>query len=337
MTPKERLMARLEGKPVDKIPNLSIVMLFAAKTGNVKYGDFCYDYRALAQAQTKTAKEYGLDILSTMSDPFREVHDWGANVIRQDDDLPHCTEAFIDDLENLDKLVLWDPLTSTRMLDRIRAVEYFKKESGDEYPILGWVEGPWAEFTDLTTISEGMVMLLDDPDNVQKAMEIITEQEIRCALAQVEAGADIIGIGDAAASLISPDAYLEHVFPLEKKIIEAVHKAGAKTKLHICGNITHLLQHVVATGSDIVDIDYMVDWKNAVQQYGDVCSICGNINPTEVIMQGTVEKVREQTRFCAQNGNSKSIISSGCEVPISTPPANLAAIDAELKDLAAKA
>lgn len=30
MTPKERLYACMEGRPVDKIPNLSIIILFAA-------------------------------------------------------------------------------------------------------------------------------------------------------------------------------------------------------------------------------------------------------------------------------------------------------------------
>ena len=31
MTPKERLLARIAGQPVDRIPNLNIVMLFALR------------------------------------------------------------------------------------------------------------------------------------------------------------------------------------------------------------------------------------------------------------------------------------------------------------------
>lgn len=55
---------------------------------------------------------------------------------------------------------------------------------------------------------------------------------------RVEAGADIIGIGDAVASLISADMYERLVMPHEKQIIEAVHGLGARVKLHICGTST---------------------------------------------------------------------------------------------------
>ena len=40
MTPYERVHYRLEGKPVDKIPNLNILMAFAAKYINVSLTSF---------------------------------------------------------------------------------------------------------------------------------------------------------------------------------------------------------------------------------------------------------------------------------------------------------
>lgn len=331
MTPKERVMNRLEGKPVDKIPNFNIVMLFAAKHAGVQYGDFCFDYRKLVEAQYKTAVDFGIDILSTMSDPYRETHDYGVPIKRVEDDLPVCEGILIGDIDEMDKVKLWDPMTSTRMLDRILAVELFKKNYGDEYPILGWVEGPMAEFTDLATISEGMYMMFDEPDKVKEVMAVITQQAIRCALAQLEAGADFIGIGDAAASLISNEQYREFVMPLEAKIVEAVHKAGGKTKLHICGNINHILESMIETGSDVIDIDYMVDFETAIQLAGGKCSISGNLDPVEVILQSSVKSIREKTRFCMEKGGARSMFSGGCEVPKMTPPENLKAMDNELR------
>ena len=61
---------------------------------------------------------------------------------------------------------------------------------------------------------------------------------------------DIIGIGDAAASLISPAMFEEFAFPYQKRIVEAVHRAGARTKLHICGNTSAVLPQMIETGSD---------------------------------------------------------------------------------------
>jgi len=331
MTPKERLFARLAGKPVDKVPNLTIVMLFAAKYAGVPYGQFCSDYRTLLEAQTKTAKDFGIDILSTMSDPYRECYDYGAEIRYQVDDLPVCEKPLLLEASDYRKLKAWDPLQSTRMLDRIRAIELFKKNDGDEYPILGWVEGAWAEFCDLATVSESMMMLYDEPEEVAAALTFITQQEIRCAQEQLRAGADIIGIGDAVASLISAAQYRERVMPFEKQIIDAIHLAGGKAKLHICGNINHLLPDMVNLGADIVDIDYMVQYDKAMEIAKGKCSICGHINPVGILLEGTVKEVEEITRFCLDHGTDTSLISSGCEVPKMTPVENLAAIDRVLR------
>jgi MtaA/CmuA family methyltransferase len=333
MTPKERLLHRLDGEAVDKVPNLNIVMLFASKHAGIPYGEFCKDYRRLVEAQLKTAKDFGIDIVSTMSDAYREASDFGADIRFQEDDLPVCEKAFLRTTDDFGKLKLWDPEQSVRTLDRINAVKFFKDTCGEEYAILGWIEGAWAEFTDLTTLSEGMMMLFDEPEEVQKAMELIANQEIRCALAQLEAGADIIGMGDAAASLVSPDTYKEYVFPFEKMIIDAIHEAGGKTKLHICGNINHLLPIMIETGSDIIDIDYMVDYGKAVELAAGRCSICGNLNPVDIILQGNVDDVRQKVLSCLSVSDKRSIISSGCEVPKMSPEKNVLVVDEQLREV----
>ena len=202
MNAKERFEARLAGKPVDRIPNLSIVMLFAAQHAGIPYGQFVTDYRALAEAQLKAAEDFGLDILSTMSDPFRETSDFGAQLIYPNDDLPICPAPRIRDISEFSTLSLWDPCDSVHMLDRIRAVEVFSRSKKQEYPILGWVESPLVELCDLMTMQEGLAALIEEPEAAEEALDLLAEQAIRCALAQIEAGADVIGMGDAAASAL---------------------------------------------------------------------------------------------------------------------------------------
>ena len=277
-----------------------------------------------------TVKEFGIDILSTMSDPYRETADFGANITRQTDDLPVCKDYRFKDKSQLASIRLWDPQVSIRMMDRLNAIKYFKESFGDEYPILGWIEGAWAELCDLFDPTEAMMLMLDEPETILVAMESLSEQAIRCALAQIRAGADIIGIGDAAASLLSPESYSRYVLPYEKRIIDAVHNAGARTKLHICGNVNHILESLIGTGSDIVDIDFMVDYERAIALSGNSCSICGHINPTEAILQGTPEICKFWTRFCIEKGNSRSIISTGCEVPKMSPYVNFRAIHEQI-------
>lgn len=137
MTPKERLLNRLDCKEVDRIPNLSIVKLFAAKYCGYKYGDFCSDYRVLVDAMTRTAKDFHLDVLSTMSDPFRETYDFGAQITIPEDNLPVLHEKFLKSVEEYEKKIkLFDPYHSTRMLDRMKAIELFKKRMVQNFRFL---------------------------------------------------------------------------------------------------------------------------------------------------------------------------------------------------------
>lgn len=327
MTPKERLYARLQGKEVDKIPNLNIVMQFAAKFTNTPYSEFVTDYKSLVDSQSRTAEYFHLDILSTMSDPFRETADFGADISFPHDGLPVCDRRPITDITNWEKAIAkYNPLNGGRCTDRIRAVELFKKRYGEEYPILGWIEGSLAELCDLGGVNEIMMCLYDDEDAVRDVLGFITDQQVENALAQINAGADIIGLGDAVASLISPDMYNGFVFPCEKKIIDAIHKAGAKVKLHICGNINHILPKMAETAADIIDIDYYVDYKHASDICGDRTAVCGNIDPVEIIYQGTPELIKKYSKDIINVMRPNGILSGGCEVPRDTAYENLMAM-----------
>ena len=59
MTSLERLNAWLAGKPVDKIPNMNIVMAVAAREARVSYRQFVTDYRKLAEGSLICAEKYG--------------------------------------------------------------------------------------------------------------------------------------------------------------------------------------------------------------------------------------------------------------------------------------
>lgn len=331
MTPYERVFNRLEGKPVDKVPNLSILMTFAAKYINTSYDRFCKDYKLLVEANIKCNEAFGIDMLSTMSDPYREAYDFGAKIEFPFDELPKCKENLIKEISDCKILKRFDPYNSVRMLDRIRAIELYKTEAGNHYPVLGWVEGAFAEAADLRGINDVMLDIYDEPDFLKELLIICNEQAIVCAKTQIQAGADFIGIGDAAASLVSPAIYKEFVLPLEQKLIEEIHNAGAKAKLHICGNIMHILDKMPESMADIIDIDWMVDFRSGIDKFKGHCSANGNFDPVSVVLNGSPEDIRKAVGTCLKASDEHTFISPGCEVPRETPYENLKAIDCALK------
>ena len=60
MTSYERVMNRFEGKSVDRLPNFNLIMMFGAKQLGVTFGQYCSDYRLLADGACLCMKSTAL-------------------------------------------------------------------------------------------------------------------------------------------------------------------------------------------------------------------------------------------------------------------------------------
>ena len=333
MTSKERVYARINNQPVDRIPNLNILMFFAAKEIGVPYSEYCQDYRKLVQGNILCMQKYGIDAVSAISDPLRECADMGLNIEFPIDDVPHEKEFLIQEKSDLLKIKPVSPSKGRRMTDRLLAIDLFKKELGCEFPIIGWVEGCFAMAADLRGVNNFLIDLYEDPDFVVNLLDICLEQAIWFARAQIEAGADIIGVGDAIASVAGPFAYNDLALQYEIRLLNAIKEAGGRTKLHICGDTTPFIESLPAQHCDILDFDWMVPMDKAAGLYGNITCINGNYDPVATLLQGSVQEVKNAVKTCMEMGGMKHTSSAGCEVPKHTPPENLMAVHEALCEI----
>ncbi|HQN27101.1 MAG TPA: hypothetical protein PLT43_01015, partial [Mesotoga sp.] len=74
MTSRERVFARIEGRSVDQVPNLNIIMAFAAKYIGKTYREYATDFRVLCEGNIRCCEDFGIDMVSAISDPAREVN-----------------------------------------------------------------------------------------------------------------------------------------------------------------------------------------------------------------------------------------------------------------------
>lgn len=321
----ERYVGMLKGERIDFLPRTPILMQYAAEFIGCNYATFASDHRVLVEANQVCAREFGIDQLSTISDPYRETQGFGGEVEYVPDGPPRSTHP-LEDAKDLSVLKRPDPATSERMHDRIDAVRLYSETLQGEYSILGWVEGPAAEAADLRDVMPFLMDLIEDEPFVCELMDLCVEVAIAFALAQIEAGADTIGIGDAIASQVAPDTYERLIQPREKRMVRAIHEKGAMAKLHICGNITHLLPGIADLGVDVLDVDSMVDLKRVRDTVGKKVAIAGNLDPVQLLKNGTPDDIRQAVVSAYDIVGNPYLVNAGCEIPAGTPAENLRAL-----------
>ena len=94
----------------------------------------------------------------------------------------------------------------------------------------------------------------------------------------------MIGVGDAAASLVGPEFYRRVCLARTRNDWSTqLHAMGTRVRLHICGNTTAILEPMGQLGCDIVDLDFMVPMDKARQAMGPDQVLLGNIDPVRVL------------------------------------------------------
>ncbi|MHC4558818.1 MAG: uroporphyrinogen decarboxylase family protein [Planctomycetota bacterium] len=325
MTPKERIHAIINGDSYDRPAITPILMAWAANFIGQTYRDYYLDGDVLVEAQLAVTRAFNLDQISSISDPWREASAYGMEFEYPPDGVGRPKAPLIGTRDEISRIKQIDIENAERTKQRTESVRKMVAEVGQTHSVLGWVEGPLAEYGDLRGVENAMLDLIDAPGLFTKAGRIIVRNAIAFAVAQIKAGADVIGIGDSAASLIAPAMYAELVLPLEQELIAAIHEAGAAAKLHVCGNISNIVQHMAKSGTDVIDVDWMVPLEKAGELAGPEVTLCGNFNPTGVLFEGTPQQVADTARECLKAAPDRFILMPGCEVPPATPEQNIRA------------
>ena len=328
MNGAERILAMFSGQPADCLPLMPITMMFAADQIGAPYGRYVRHYETLVEAQLRTAEKFDFDHVSCISDPAREAADCGTPIQFFEDQPPAPDEihSLLADKTALNRLKVPDPLGGGRMHDRVKAAEAFRRQVGGEKLIEGWVEGPCAEAADLRGINRLMTDFFDDPGFVRDLFDFAVEMALAFAKAQVEAGVDYIGVGDAAASLVGPRLYESFVWPYEKRLVDGLHALGTRVRLHICGNTRKILGGMARLGCELTDLDYPVPMEEARREMGAKPLLGANLDPVRDVRDGTPESITTALAECYRSAGARLVVEAGCEIPRGTPEANLHAL-----------
>ena len=327
MDKKQVFLSLLAGDaPKDRIFFRPILMHFAARFNNTTYGKFASDYRTLVESNIRAMEYFDTDMVSLISDPYRETSAFGAPVEFIKEGVPRCLDLIVKTDDDVDNLPDPDVYKCERTLDRINGAAMFQQLLKGTVPVGGWIEGPLAEACDLAGVDTMLIRIMTDPDFANRLMDKCLVLAKKFAKAQVEAGCDLIGIGDAICSQIDRETYDLFVRDRHADLINYIHECGVPVKLHICGNITHLLESIAETRTDIIDLDWQVDMDEARRILGNNVVIGGNLNPVLVQDKTAGEVYAMSKALTDRYRNQKYLLAAGCEITVLTPHENLMAM-----------
>jgi uroporphyrinogen-III decarboxylase len=209
-------------------------------------------------------------------------------------------EATLDEIENY----TW-PNHADVDVSRIReeAMVY-----DGEYAILGGDWSPfWHDLIDLLGMENMYMKMYDQPKLVDTVLTHLVDYYFESSRRIFDEAADVIDIffigndfGSQRGPLLSEEMFRRFILPHLARLIELGHQHGLPVMLHCCGGIAQLIPAMIEAGLDglhalqpsCCDMDLAL----LKADFGDKIVFNGAIDSTNVLIQGTPESVRENTR-----------------------------------------
>lgn len=332
MTSLERCMAVLNGEIPDFLPVVPQSFMFAVETAGMKISDVNKCGRKMAEAHLVSQEKYGYDGCVVDFDDATIAEAVGAKVIFREDEPATVDEEqpVLKDLRDVYDLPLPDPMKSGRICEWLEATSRLREKIGDRVFIMGRADqGPFSIACLLRGTTQFMMDLMtEDPALIRDVLDYCRRASVIFAKAQKDAGAHATSIGDAFAgpNLISPDMYREFAWEPEKLMAEEVQEYGIPFSIHICGNTNGIIRDMGTTGAKILEVDWMLDMREARNVVPEDTVLMGNIDPSFPLVLGTPEQIDEVVKNLIEATNGRRhIISSGCAMGRNTPPENFKA------------
>jgi uroporphyrinogen decarboxylase len=295
----------------------------------VTHRAFSGDPSEMCRAILAGLEAYETDAVYVSSDNYLIVEAMGGTVELPPDEPPRLLKTPVSTPEDAIQLPPLDVsrgripviLEATRRLRATLKDEIFVKTCIDSAPFsaAAAIMGP----------QNFMINLIDDPEACHTFLERCTESVIRYGLAAAEAGAHGLAFGDSASVLVNRDMYAEFALPYAQRAVNRLQKeTGLPVFYHVCGDTRHILDLMVQTGADCLEIDSMVPMAFAKDVVSGRCALEGNVSTIEAFYEGTPEDVtREAYAILDLFGNRGGLIlSSACEIPRHSPRENVRAL-----------
>ena len=332
MTSKERVMAALAGKPVDRPPvanPTNVMTVELMDMVDAPFPDACRDPEMNARLAATGYTELGFDVISPYFSIIQESSALGCDMQwEQKDNWPtvRMTNPIWKDEDDIE--VSDDFLEHPDNQAIIGSIRILKEKYGDEVAIIGKTMGPWTLAYHVFGVEPFLLMTIDDPDKTLRILHKLKAVTVLFGRAQIDAGADVLTLPDhATGDLVSGEYYRRFLQDIH---VEMVEKLPVPLILHICGKTLDRMGYIAETGMAAFHFDSKNDPAEAMEAVDGGITLVGNLNNPETLYAKGPEAVREEVYRALDAG--VQMIAPECAIPLRTKLENLLEIPAAVKD-----
>jgi MtaA/CmuA family methyltransferase len=329
MNGHERITAALNGEKPDKVPVMLHNFMLAAREHGITMAQYRDNPGLIAECFIASVDKYRYDGILIDIDTVTLAGAVGVPVDFPPDDPARSHEGNIANMEDVFNLkpvkienyrYIQNCLEAVRILKDYYKDEIFVRGNCDQAPfsLASMMRGAQTWMLDL---------MMGTDEQIEFLLEYCFDAGSQFIRLMTQTGCDMVSNGDSPAGpeMISSDMYVKYALPYEKRLAEAAHREGVKYALHICGNTDVILEQMLETGADAIDLDYKTDIRKIYDAFHKTTTLIGTIDPSGILALGTPEDVREKSLELLNlyRDSGRFILNAGCAIPPTTPSLNI--------------
>jgi uroporphyrinogen decarboxylase len=290
--------------------------------------EFRNDSRIIAQSFIKAIEVYEYDGILVDIDTVTLAGAVGVPVDFPENQPARSHRGCLDSIEQVHSLPPVDVGGYKYIQIWLEAVRLLKDYFKDEIYIRGNCDqAPFSLASMMRTPAEWYTDLILHEGTVRLLLEYCTTASCQFIDLMAQTGADMLSNGDspAGSDLISSEMYSRYALPYEQRLVDRTHEHQLPYALHICGDTGPILEQMLGTGADAIELDYKTDANAACRVFNAKATFIGNIDPVGILVHGTIAEVAVAAeKLIAQfEGNPRFILNAGCAIPADAPSENI--------------
>jgi uroporphyrinogen decarboxylase len=247
------------------------------------------------------------------------------------------------DEASIAKLAAPDPSESLRYVTD--AIGEVRRALAGKVPLIGFCGSP---YTLACYMVEGQasddwhsvkLMLYERPALLHRILETNTRAVAALLNAQIEAGVNVVMIFDTWGGSLSAAAYREFSLEYIQRALSQLKRGSGAARVPVIvftKGGAPWLEQIAATGCDCVGLDWSIDLGDARRRVGAGAALQGNLDPAVLLTSPEVVRREVQKALESFGSGAGHVFNLGHGVPQFTPPENVSALVAAVRELSPK-